>query len=40
MSSDVMGDIQDIIVSGVENNSAPVLNVEVNNFIEFVIECL
>ena len=33
MTNDMLGEVQDIIVSGIENNSAPTLNVEVYNVI-------
>lgn len=31
MTNDMLGEVQDIIVTGIENNGAPILNVEVNS---------
>lgn len=33
MTNDMLGEVQDIIIQGIENNSAPVLNIEVALYV-------
>jgi len=40
MSADMLSEVQDTVVSGIENNSSPILSIEVCDKYYIILECL